>query len=97
MKRNRFLSILMLLSLTFSIVHEFAIVFYENAHSHCDVTHYVEEFSQPLPKRTNHETLCANHYIFHIAYIITKRLRLQMDKSVYTTPKREPLFSPPYS
>ncbi len=86
MKTNRLVALLLLLALSVSIVHEYAIAWHDSAHDHCSVTSYIAEFSQPDLHAHDADALCSGHYIYHIACIITEPLRLYPDRRVDMAP-----------
>lgn len=76
MKPKNLLSLLLLLALGFSIVHEFVITHHEKSHQHCDVTEYVLEFSKPVADMHDSGDLCESHHLFHVSFILTQPLPL---------------------
>ena len=64
MKKSKNWFFVILLSLSFSIVHEFAFVTFDN--SDCSVNEYVSELDYP----SDHGDICDAHFEYHQAYIL---------------------------
>lgn len=94
MKSRKLLSLLLLLALGFSIVHEFAIVLHEEAHGHRDIAHYVKEFSEPVSDTGDKNDLCESHYLFHISFIISAPVNFVVSRQIQSTPKKIPALYP---
>jgi hypothetical protein len=94
MKTKKLLSLLLLFALSFSIIHEFAIALYEDSHSHCDVVHYIKEFSEPVCDTDDQNNLCVSHYLFHISFILSNPVKLITGKQVSSVPKSNSFFYP---
>ena len=67
MKTRKLVSILLLLAMGFSSLHAFAIDFLDG--EHCEVTEYVQEFSQANAHDQNGD-ICQIHHEFHIAFVL---------------------------
>ena len=75
MKMKSFVTLSLLLAISFSIVHEYAFAFYDD--NHCDTTEYVEEFQGPVAhdidshESSGHEDdICDIHFEYHQAFLL---------------------------
>ena len=66
MKIRKLVSTLLLLSMSFSILHAYTISFFEE--NHHNVHEYVQEFSK-LSSHDEIGEICDIHYEFHIVYL----------------------------
>ena len=71
MKRNKILTFLLLLSMSFSVVHAYAIEMLDAHESH--ISEYVLEFSQPTQGDTK-DDVCNIHAGFHISFIVPENI-----------------------
>lgn len=65
------ISLALLFSFSFSMVHEYAFAFYDT--DHCNVSEYVEELSTP----SEHGDICDIHFEYHHTFILTPYISLQ--------------------
>lgn len=64
MKKHKIWTVLLLISMSFSMLNAFLIE--TNEKDHCTIQEYVQEFSQP----THCGDLCDIRYMFHISFIL---------------------------
>jgi len=86
MKRKQILTFLLLLAMSFQVLHAFAIDALDS-HS-CEVSEYVVEFSQPISDDITGD-ICKIHAEFHTAFIIPENIVLTKE----TSPSEKPLSS----
>ncbi len=67
MKTRKLISIVLLLAMGFSSLHAFAIDFLDE--DHCEVSSYVQEFSQSSDHDEQGD-ICKIHHEFHIAFVL---------------------------
>lgn len=87
MKKRNFWTILLLISISFSIVNSFVIE--ANEKDHCTIQEYVQEFSQP----THCGDLCDIRYMFHISFILPASTPIIKFDHHVTSPYFEKQFS----
>ena len=75
MKIKSFITLSLLLAISFSIVHEYAFAFYDD--NHCNTAEYVEEFKGPVAhdidshESSGHEDdICDIHFEYHQAFLL---------------------------
>lgn len=75
MKIKSFITLSLLLAISFSIVHEYAFAFYDDAH--CNTTEYVQELQGPITHGIDsHELskceddICEIHFEYHQAFLL---------------------------
>lgn len=71
MKKHKIWTLLLLISMSFSMLNAFIIE--SNEKDHCTLQAYVQEFSQP----THCGDLCDIRYMFHISFILPEYYGLQ--------------------
>lgn len=65
MKEKKLVLLVLLLVMSFSLVHEFAFAYFDD--DHCTTSEYIAELEGP----TEHGDICDVHYEHHITYILT--------------------------
>lgn len=75
MKIKSFITLSLLLAISFSIVHEYAFAFYDD--KHCNTTEYVEEFqgsvahdSDSHESSAHEDDICDIHFEYHQAFLL---------------------------
>ncbi|MCD6191019.1 MAG: hypothetical protein J7K14_05705 [Sulfurimonas sp.] len=84
MKRKNILTFLLLLSMSFSIVHAYAIDMLDT--HECHVSEYVEEFSQPINDDISGD-ICNIHAAFHTSVIMPENIVISKKNSSYEKPQ----------
>ena len=74
MKKRKLVSILLLLLMSFSMLHAFIISFLDEHHH--DVTEYIQEFYQ-LSSHDEMGDVCDIHHEFHMVYLLPELTLLQ--------------------
>ena len=64
MKIKSILTLVLLFTMSFSIVHEYVFAFYDT--DHCNAKEYVAELQAP----SHHGDICDVHFEYHIPYIL---------------------------
>lgn len=64
MKEKKLVLLVLLLVMSFSLVHEFAFAYFDD--DHCTTSEYIAELEGP----TEHGDICDIHYEYHNAYIL---------------------------
>lgn len=67
MKIKSIITLALLFSMSFSIVHEYAFAFYDE--DHCNVSEYVYELQAP----SSHGDICDVHFGYHATYILSSQ------------------------
>ena len=67
MKKKNLLSLLLLFTMGFQVVHAYAIDMLDT--HECEVNEYVVEFSQPISDDISGD-ICNIHFSFHIAFLV---------------------------
>ena len=67
MKTRKIVNFLVLLAMSFSTLHAYAIDLLDS--DHCEVSEYVQEFSQPGDHDQSGD-ICQIHHEFHIAFVM---------------------------
>ena len=67
MKTRKIVNILLLLAMSFSSLHAYAIDLLDS--DHCEVSEYVQELSQPSDHDKSGD-ICQIHHEFHIAFVL---------------------------
>ena len=91
MKKNRILTLLLLIAFSFQITHAFVVDMFET-HEHI-ASEYVEEFSH-LNDSDASSDICDIHAAFHIAFLVPSNTSLLERKKTSETPL---LFSKSYT
>jgi hypothetical protein len=106
MKTKNVIIFLLLFAFNLSIFHGFIMAEHEDNHNHCDIEHFINEFSSA---DMDHEDgdLCNSHYIYHIPYIIADSFTLDLSvvyqakilstPSIYPTKLSQKFIKPPIS
>jgi hypothetical protein len=84
MQIQKFWTLLLLISISFSIVHASVLCAIED--EHCSVNEYVKELSEPVECGDS----CDFHYIFHISYIINEQSSLNLCSNSRIIPPIDP-------
>ena len=82
------ISLVLLVSLSFSMAHEYVFAFYDT--EHCDTTEYINELKAP----SDHGDICDIHFEYHQAFILTPLIKLS--KKPYTSAQID-LYSKEYT
>ncbi|MDQ7044422.1 MAG: hypothetical protein Q9M32_00715 [Sulfurimonas sp.] len=101
MKIKSIITLALLFTMSFSVVHEYVFAFYDN--DHCNVEEYISELEAP----SHHGDICDIHFEYHVAYILPSAPRYQIevpqknsfhiDKEIYLSFNSLQLYKPPIS
>jgi len=85
MKNNKLITLVLLLAISFSTLHAFAIDYLDT--DSCNVSEYVEEISNESTHH-DHESgdVCSVHYLFHTVFIVPSQQDLLSEISTEDKP-----------
>ena len=85
MKKTKLLSIILLVTFSFSSLHAFAISFLDEAH--CSVDEYVLEIDNlVVHSDTSDSDICDIHHIFHTPFLLPKDVVIVEEDTLCVTP-----------
>jgi len=82
MKTKKFVTLILLFALSFSVVHEYAFAFYDT--NHCSTAEYIAELEVPQ----DHGDICDIHFEYHQSFLLTQDAQLPL----YTLSSSQELF-----
>jgi len=99
MKLKNITALILLVALSFSIVHEYSVVFYDKDHH--NVAEYVLELSGP----SSHGDICDIHFEYHQSFLLSQNTKIPdieyisvvntTDKESYSFKTNLDFFKPP--
>ena len=99
MKLNRLITFFLLFTLSFSVMHEFVLVQFDE--NQCNVNEFVQEINAPI----NSGDICDTHFEFHQVYLMPqnyftlkmadKALSIKRKKENYTSFIPQTIIIPP--